>query len=58
MSTLDRSTLVHILRVLAKAARLARGGFTKQERRQLAADLMELAAVVLADVAEPPDATK
>jgi len=39
-----------IIRLVAKAIRFGRGGFTKDERRELGLDLLELAAFVLDDI--------
>ncbi len=41
-----------IIRLVTKAIRYSKGGFTKQERRDLGLDLLELAASLLDDVLE------
>ena len=43
-----------IIRLVTKAIRFSRGGFTKDERRQLGLDLLELAASLLDDILEDP----
>jgi hypothetical protein len=39
-----------IIRLVTKAIRFSRGGFTKDERRELGLDLLELAAFILDDL--------
>lgn len=43
-----------ILRLVTKAVRYSKGGFTKAERRDLGLDLLELAASLLDDILEDP----
>jgi hypothetical protein len=44
-----------IVRLVAKAVRLGRGGYTRAELRELAADLLDLGATILA-IADTDDA--
>lgn len=43
-----------IIRLVTKAIRFSKGGFTKAERRELGLDLLELAAHVLDDILDDP----
>lgn len=43
-----------IIRLVTKAVRYSKGGFTKQERRDLGLDLLELAAALLDDILDDP----
>ena len=47
--------IARIIRIVAKAVRLGRGGYTPAELRELAADLLDLGATVLA-MADTDDA--
>lgn len=43
-----------IIRLVTKAVRYSKGGFTKAERRDLGLDLLELAAALLDDILDDP----
>jgi hypothetical protein len=48
--------VARIVRLVAKAVRLGRGGYTRSELRELAADLLDLGATILA-IADTDDAS-
>lgn len=48
--------VARIVRLVAKAVRLGRGGYTPAELRELAADLLDLGATILA-IADTDDAS-
>jgi hypothetical protein len=57
MSDLNTSVPTRkILRIFAKAIRRGRGGYTRDELRELAADLLDLGAILL-ELSEAPDAS-
>jgi len=57
MSDLNTSVPTRkILRIFAKAIRRGRGGYTRDELRELAADLLDLGAILL-ELSEGPDAS-
>jgi hypothetical protein len=47
-------TVGRIIRLVTKAVRYSKGGFTKAERRDLGLDLLELAAALLDDILDDP----
>jgi hypothetical protein len=48
LQTATSVPVARIVRLVAKAIRLGRGGYTREELRELAADLLDLGATVLA----------
>lgn len=44
--------VVRIIRLIAKTLRYSKGGFTKEERRDLGLDLLMLASEVLEDIVD------
>lgn len=50
MSSQVKVPVGKIIRLVAKAVRFSKGGFTRDERRELGLDLLELAAFVLDDL--------
>ena len=49
---LNQATLVRALRIAGKIIRYARGGFDKEEIQDLIGDLLELAGVLVNDIAD------
>jgi len=49
---LNQATIVRALRIAGKIIRYARGGFDKDEIQDLIGDLLELAGVLVADIAD------
>lgn len=47
MKTATHVPVARIVRLVTKAIRLGKGGYTKSELRELAADLLDLGATVL-----------
>jgi hypothetical protein len=48
MRSASHVPIARIIRLVAKAVRLGRGGYTAAELRELAADLLDLGATILA----------
>jgi|ETNvirenome_6_30_1030629.scaffolds.fasta_scaffold368099_1 hypothetical protein len=50
--SLNQGTIVKALRIAGKVIRYARGGFDADETKELVADLLELAGLLVVDIAE------
>ena len=48
--SIDTRTMIQAIRLAGKIMRYARGGYSDDERRDLVADLLDLAAVLAADI--------
>ena len=48
--SIDRDTLVKAIRLAGKIMRYSRGGYDDEEKQDLIGDLLELAAVLAADI--------
>ena len=49
---LNQATIVRALRIAGKIIRYARGGFSQDEIQDLVGDLLELAGVLVTDIAD------
>ena len=50
--SLDQKVIRRAITVAIKVIRFARGGFSKDEKKELAADLVDLAAILAEDIAD------